>query len=269
MSGRMLELKDVSIAFGGKRAVNHVNLSLAAGETLAIVGASGSGKSTILNAVQGILPHSVQREGEILFDGKPLSRARAEKLAGQEITMVFQNAAASFCPTRTVGSQLRELAAAHTAWTQAQFSFRVQELLEKLALPSRILEQYPLELSGGMGQRAGILAAMLLAPRLLLADEPTSALDRVTQKKVLKELKSLVQMQGMSMLLVTHHIGAAAYLADRILVMKDGRAVEQGAAEEILSRPQAAYTQQLIRATLPDRQGLRGGRTDAANTIGR
>lgn len=269
MSGKILELKELSIAFGDKRAVNHVSLSLAAGETLAIVGASGSGKSTILQAVQGILPDFAQTEGEILFAGRPLNRKRAEKLAGREITMVFQNAAESFCPTRTVGSQLRELAAAHTAWTQAQFSFRVQELLEKLALPPRILEQYPLELSGGMGQRAGILAAMLLAPRLLLADEPTSALDRVTQKKVLQELKSLVQMQGMSMLLVTHHIGAAAYLADQILVMKDGKAVEQGAADEILSRPQSAYTQQLIRSTLHCRQGICGGKTDAANIIGR
>lgn len=266
MSGSLLELKDVSISFGGKGAVKHVNLSLAAGKTLAVVGASGSGKSTLLNAVQGILPHSAQTEGEILFDGKPLSRERAGILAGREITMIFQNAAASFCPTRTVGSQLKELAAAHTSWTQEEFLLRVHTLLEKLALPPRVLEQYPFELSGGMGQRAGLLSAMLLSPRLLLADEPTSALDKVTRRRAVMELKSIVQMQGTAMLLVTHHIGVAAYLADQILVMKDGKAVEQGTADEILSRPQSAYTRQLVQSTM---YRIQGGWEDAGNIVGK
>lgn len=268
MSRKRLELKDVGIAFGDKQAVNHVSLSLAAGKTLAIVGASGSGKSTLLKAIQGILPRSAQVKGEILFAGEPLGRERAERLAGQEIAMVFQNAAASFCPTRTVGSQLFELAAAHTAWTREKFLTRTYALMESLALSPHVLAQYPFELSGGMGQRAGILAAMLLSPSLLLADEPTSALDKVTQQKVLLELKALVQTQGMSMLLVTHHIGVAAYLADQILVMKDGGVVEQGAAEKILFQPQAFYTQQLIRSTLLRRQGFWGGAAGETDTVG-
>jgi len=267
MSDNLLEMKDVAIALGGKQVVKNISLSLAAGKTLAIVGASGSGKSTLLNMVQGILPQSARVEGDILFAGEPLGRARAEKLAGRDITMIFQNAAASFCPTRTVGSQLFELLS-HRATREKNLLY-IQKLLGKLALPPRVLEQYPFELSGGMGQRVGILAAMLLSPRLLLADEPTAALDRVTQRKIVRELRSLVTAQRMTMLLVTHHIGVAAYLADQLLVMKDGAVVEQGKTEKLLSCPQTAYTQRLIRATLDHGKRFWGGAADAGDPEGR
>lgn len=269
MSDKLLELTDLSIKFDGKQAVKHVSLSFTAGKTLAIVGASGSGKSTILNAVQGTLPLSAEIKGKMLFAGETLDRGRARQLAGKEITMVFQNATSSFCPTRTVKSQLFELAAAHTAWTQEDFLQRTQVLMEKLALSAGTLEKYPFELSGGMGQRVGILAAMLLSPRLLLADEPTSALDKVTQRKVVRELKSLVETQSMAMLLVTHHIGVAAYLADEILVMKDGEVIEQGTAKSVLNHPQTAYAQELIRSTLYSRRILRGGAAEDGDTVRR
>ena len=246
----LLAVRNLTVSYGEKQAVRGVNFCLHRGEILVLAGESGSGKSTILRAVMGILDAGVC-EGEILWEGMnvlQLSKDARRKLAGEEIAMVFQNAGASFCPVRTIGSQLYESVCAHRAWSYAEFRERAEALMVQMQLPREVLDEYPFRLSGGMAQRAGIAAAMLLQPKLILADEPTSALDALTQVRVAKELMALRRRTGVAMLLVTHHMGLAYHMADRILVLRRGEMVEQGAREEIFRHPKEAYTKELIAA---------------------
>ena len=246
----LLAVRNLAISYGEKQAVHGVNFCLHRGEILVLAGESGSGKSTILRAVMGILDAGVCA-GEILWEGMDVLRLAKDarrKLAGEEIAMVFQNAGASFCPVRTIGSQLYESVCAHRAWSYAEFRERAEALMVQMQLPREVLDEYPFRLSGGMAQRAGIVAAMLLQPKLILADEPTSALDALTQVRVAKELMALRRRTGVAMLLVTHHMGLAYYMADRILVLRRGETVEQGAREDIFRHPKEAYTKELIAA---------------------
>ena len=246
----LLAVRNLTVSYGEKQAVRGVNFCLHRGEILVLAGESGSGKSTILRAVMGILDTGVCA-GEILWEGTDvlqLSKDARRNLAGEEIAMVFQNAGASFCPVRTIGSQLYESVCAHRAWSYAEFRERAEALMVQMQLPRMVLDGYPFRLSGGMAQRAGIAAAMLLQPKLILADEPTSALDALTQVRVAKELMALRRRTGVAMLLVTHHMGLAYYMADRILVLRRGEMVEQGAREEIFRHPKEAYTKELIAA---------------------
>ena len=246
----LLAVRNLTVSYGEKQAVRGVNFCLHRGEILVLAGESGSGKSTILRAVMGILDAGVCA-GEILWEGTDvlqLAKDARRKLAGEEIAMVFQNAGASFCPVRTIGSQLYESVCAHRAWSYAEFRERAEALMVQMQLPRMVLDGYPFRLSGGMAQRAGIAAAMLLQPKLILADEPTSALDALTQVRVAKELMALRRRTGVAMLLVTHHMGLAYYMADRILVLRRGETVEQGAREETFRHPKEAYTKELIAA---------------------
>ena len=246
----LLAVRNLAVSYGEKQAVRGVNFCLHRGEILVLAGESGSGKSTILRAVMGILDAGFCA-GEILWEGTDvlqLAKDARRKLAGEEIAMVFQNAGASFCPVRTIGSQLYESVCAHRAWSYAEFRERAEALMVQMQLPRMVLDGYPFRLSGGMAQRAGIAAAMLLQPKLILADEPTSALDALTQVRVAKELMALRRRTGVAMLLVTHHMGLAYYMADRILVLRRGETVEQGAREEIFRHPKEAYTKELIAA---------------------
>ena len=246
----LLAVRNLTVSYGEKQAVRGVNFCLHRGEILVLAGESGSGKSTILRAVMGILDAGFCA-GEILWEGMDVLRlAKDERrnLAGEEIAMVFQNAGASFCPVRTIGSQLYESVCAHRAWSYDEFRERAEALMVQMQLPRAVLDEYPFRLSGGMAQRAGIAAAMLLQPKLILADEPTSALDALTQVRVAKELMALRRRTGVAMLLVTHHMGLAYYMADRILVLRRGETVEQGAREEIFRHPKEAYTKELIAA---------------------
>ena len=246
----LLAVRNLTVSYGEKQAVRGVNFCLHRGEILVLAGESGSGKSTILRAVMGILDAGFCA-GEILWEGTEvlqLAKDARRKLAGEEIAMVFQNAGASFCPVRTIGSQLYESVCAHRAWSYAEFRERAEALMAQMQLPRMVLDEYPFRLSGGMAQRAGIVAAMLLQPKLILADEPTSALDALTQVRVAKELMALRRRTGVAMLLVTHHMGLAYYMADRILVLRHGETVEQGAREDIFRHPKEAYTKELIAA---------------------
>ena len=246
----LLAVHNLTVSYGEKQAVRGVNFCLHRGEILVLAGESGSGKSTILRAVMGILDAGVCA-GEILWEGTDvlqLAKDARRKLAGEEIAMVFQNAGAAFCPVRTIGSQLYESVCAHRAWSYAEFRERAEALMAQMQLPRAVLDEYPFRLSGGMAQRAGIAAAMLLQPKLILADEPTSALDALTQVRVAKELMALRRRTGVAMLLVTHHMGLAYYMADRILVLRRGETVEQGTREEIFRHPKEAYTKELIAA---------------------
>ena len=248
----ILSVRNLSIAYNNKIVVYNVNFELSRGEILAIVGESGSGKSTILKAINGLLGSAGKiRAGQILFNGREIANIDTEerrKLSGEAIAMIFQNAGASFCPIRTIGEQIYESVQSHKNWTHSEFVEKATNIMQNINLDESVLNEYPFRLSGGMGQRAGILAAMILEPHLLLADEPTSALDTVTQVSVVKELLKLRQQKNLSILIVTHHMGVAYYMADKVLIMRQGQAIELGTKQQIFESPKEKYTQELIKA---------------------
>lgn len=164
--------------------------------------------------------------------------------------MIFQNAGSSFCPIRTVGDQLLEEMKEHRKIKKAEFEDEAVEMLAKFGFqdPKRILKSYPFELSGGMQQRVGVAAAMLLNPKILLADEPTSALDVSIQKQVVEQMKMIREQYGTTILIVTHNIGVIRAMADSMLVLKDGKMEEYGKTQEVLNHPQSDYTKRLLSA---------------------
>ena len=248
----LLRVEDLVVAYGQARVVSGVNFSVRRGEILVIAGESGSGKSTLLKAIGGLLGKGgAIVDGKIFFDGREitfLSDGQRRKISGEAIGMIFQNAGASFCPIRTIGEQIFESVRAHREWDKKFFRERATELMQKINLEPATLDEYPFRLSGGMAQRAGILAATILEPKLLLADEPTSALDAVTQVSVVKELLKLRARQKISIVMVTHHMGVAWRMADKILIMRRGAPVEFGSREQIFNAPQETYTRELIGA---------------------
>ncbi len=246
-------VQNLSVAYNGQTVVRSVSFSVRCGEILAIVGESGSGKSTVLKAAQGLLGSGGRVSGgRIMLYGRDIYRLspaeRRREIAGSTVAMIFQNAGASFCPIRTIGEQIYESVREHTDWSREEFTAQSKAVMKRINLPETVLNEFPFRLSGGMGQRAGILAAVILKPALLLADEPTSALDTVTQLSVVKELMELRRQQNIAIVIVTHNMGVAWYMADNILVMRDGEPVEYGAKEQIFRRPQAQYTKELIAA---------------------
>ena len=250
----ILRYDHVDISYNGFTAVRDISFSVDEDEILGIVGESGSGKSTLIRAAMGLLgPTGLVTRGDIWYKGKnlpELSASELRRLNGPELGMIFQNAGSSFCPIRTVGAQLYESVTEHEAISRAEFRSRVIELLQKIGFENgqRILDSYPFELSGGMQQRVGIAAAMLLNPSILLADEPTSALDVSIQKQVVEEMLLVRKTFGTAIVLVTHNIGVIGAMADKVLVMKNGEMVEYGEARQVLDAPRGAYTRTLMSA---------------------
>lgn len=260
----LLRYDHVEISYNGVPAVRDISFSVGEGEILGIVGESGCGKSTLIRAAMGLLGDTgLVTRGDIYFNGKnlpDLSYAERRELNGPELGMIFQNAGSSFCPIRTVGAQLYEsmkehgAAGRHEAKSRAagrqDFDRKALALLAKLGFEDgqRILDSYPFELSGGMQQRVGIAAAMLLNPKVLFADEPTSALDVSVQKQVVEEMLLVRENFGTSIVLVTHNIGVIGAMADKVLVMRGGKMVEYGEAEQVLRSPKEAYTKRLMSA---------------------
>lgn len=250
----ILRYEHVDISYNGAVAVQDVSFSLCEGEILGIVGESGSGKSTLIKAAMGLLgPSGLVTRGDIWYKGKDLpdlSEKEIRKLNGPEIGMIFQSAGSSFCPIRTVGAQLYESMTEHERLSRGEFRSRATELLQKIGFENgqRILDSYPFELSGGMQQRVGIAAAMLMNPSILLADEPTSALDVSVQKQVVEEMLLVRRTFGTAIVLVTHNIGVIGAMADRVLVMKNGRTVEYGETRQVLEHPREDYTRTLMSA---------------------
>lgn len=250
----LLTYDSVEISYNGEAVVRDVSFSLRPGEILGIVGESGSGKSTLVKAALGILGQGgLVTKGDIWFRGKnlpDLSERELRAIRGKEIGMIFQDAGASLCPIRTIGSQIYESMTAHERLTRRETDARALELFEKLRFSDgrRILESYPFELSGGMNQRVGIAMAMLMNPSVLLADEPTSALDVIVQKQAVEEMLLMRELYGTAVILVTHNIGVVSAMADSVLVLKDGNVMEYGAAEKVLEHPASAYTGELLAA---------------------
>lgn len=246
----------VDYAFSGQvtHAVRNVSFSVGQGETVAIVGESGSGKSTLANAILGLLPDNARiTQGQLRVNGTDLAHAserQKRQLRGRVIGLVPQDPMVSLNPTLRIGQQIGEaLILAHGS-RYPSVDADIIELLQQVGLdkPELRARQYPHELSGGMRQRVLIAIALAGNPRLIIADEPTSALDVTVQRKILDHLQKLVSERGISLLIITHDLGVASDRADRILVMKQGELVEQGAPKAILTNPQHDYTRALLAA---------------------
>ncbi|KIZ14274.1 ABC transporter ATP-binding protein [Streptomyces natalensis] len=251
-----LSVRDLHVRFstedGIVKAVDGLSFDLERGKTLGIVGESGSGKSVTNLAVLGLHnPKSAEITGEITLDGQELTGAREktlEKLRGNKMAMIFQDALAALSPYYTVGRQIAEPFIKHTGASKREGRQRAIEMLTKVGIPQPNLrvDDYPHQFSGGMRQRAMIAMALVCNPALLIADEPTTALDVTVQAQILDLLKDLQQEFGSAIILITHDLGVVADTADDLLVMYAGRAVERGSVKEILTQPQHPYTWGLL-----------------------
>lgn len=248
----LLEVKNLHIQYAGTEMVHGISFSLDSGEVLSLVGESGSGKTSVIRAVLGCLPHEGRvNEGEIIFSGMNMLENTPKMwrdISGRNISMIFQDSGSMMNPIRTIGSQFVEYVLEHSSMEPQKAEKEAKEMLEKMQLPNpdTIMDSFPFELSGGMRQRVGVAMAMFFRPQLLLADEPTSALDVTTQAQVVKELMKICREDGTAIILVTHNLGVATYMSDKIMVMQNGHVVEEGTSEAIIENPQANYTKELL-----------------------
>ena len=250
----LLRITDLEVSYHGTPALHGVDLTVAEGERVALVGESGSGKSTTAAAVINLLPAGgTVTRGRIEFRGEDITRAderRLRGLRGRQVGLVPQDPMSNLNPATRVGRQVAETLVAHRLASGREARRRAVELLGEAGIPDaeRRSRQYPHEFSGGMRQRVLIAIALACEPDLLIADEPTSALDVTVQRTILDHLETLRAERGASMLLVTHDLGLAADRADRVVVMSEGRIVEEGPARDLLRDPQHEYTRRLVAA---------------------
>jgi oligopeptide transport system ATP-binding protein len=265
----LLEVDDLHVEFrtraGTVHAVNGISYSLAAGETLAILGESGSGKSVSAQAIMGILetPPAVITGGGILFQGRDMLQMSAEeqrKIRGPGISMIFQDALSSLNPVYSVGFQIGEMFRAHRGMGKKEARKRAVELMDRVRIPAaaRRVDDYPHQFSGGMRQRVMIAMALALDPRILIADEPTTALDVTVQAQVMDLLKDLQRETGMGLILITHDLGVVNEVADDVAVMYAGKIVEGGTVDDVFTRPAHPYTDGLM-SSVPQVEA-KGGR---------
>jgi peptide/nickel transport system ATP-binding protein len=262
----LLEVDDLTVRFrtlrGEVHAVNGVELSVDAGETVALVGESGCGKSVTALAILGLLARTASvTRGRVVFDGRDLvgrSERELRQLRGQAISMIFQDPMSSLNPVMTVGTQVGEVLEAHTDLGGAAIKRRSVELLDEVGIPDagQRAGQYPHQFSGGMRQRAMIAIAIACNPRLLIADEPTTALDVTVQAQILSLLAGLIADHHMGLLLITHDLGVVADTCETTNVMYGGRVVESAPTRQLFRRPAHPYTVALLRS-IPKLDGSR------------
>jgi peptide/nickel transport system ATP-binding protein len=254
------------------QAVNHVSWSLDKGETLAILGESGSGKSVSASAVMGIIdtPPGVITSGRVMFDGENLltkSDVERRSINGRRLAMIFQDPLAALNPVYPVGWQIAEAFRVHGT-DASKARARALALLERVGIPdpSRRIDDFPHQFSGGQRQRIMIAMAIAMKPDILLADEPTSALDVTVQASILKLLKEIQAETGMGILLITHDLGVVADVADRVAVMQKGKIVETGTVRDIFEAPRHPYTRKLL-ASAPGRHPIPEGRDGTSEPL--
>jgi peptide/nickel transport system ATP-binding protein len=254
-----VEVANLSVRFQQRdrtiHAVNGISFCLAPGEVLGILGESGSGKSVTLRSLMRLLPHNCAIEGRVVLDGEDVTAAtegRLEELRGNRIAMIFQEPVTALDPVFTVGEQITETLVRHQRIARRDARSRAVQWLERVQIPSarRRFDAYPHEMSGGMRQRAMIALALCCNPSVLLADEPTTALDVTVQIQILLLLRELQRELGMAVIFVTHDVGAAVEVSDRLAVMYAGRFVETGTAREVLRKRAHPYTEGLLAANL-------------------
>jgi peptide/nickel transport system ATP-binding protein len=251
----LLEVQQLDVHFGAHHAVRGLDLTIAAGETLALVGESGCGKSSTALALMRLLPDTARLGGKIVFEGRDLVAlppAELRALRGSAISMIFQEPMTSLNPVLTIGQQIVEVLRRHQPLSHTAARARALELLDlvKLPEPQRRIDDYPHHLSGGQRQRVMIAMAVACRPRLLIADEPTTALDVTIQAQVLELLDTLRREFDMALLLITHDLGVVGQWADRVAVMYGGEQMEQGKTEQIFTAPRHDYTRGLLGASL-------------------
>ena len=252
----ILEVKDLSVAFGDRTVVDKVSYTLQRGRTLGIVGESGSGKSVSSMALMGLLPRKAAVSGTALLDGTnllDLTEDEFRAIRGHRISMIFQEPMTSLNPVQKCGAQVIEMLRQHEEVSSDEARERVIELFREVLLPrpEKIFDSYPHEISGGQKQRVMIAMALINNPDIIIADEPTTALDVTVQKTILELLKSLQEKYGISIIFITHDLGVIAQIADEIVVMYRGHVVEQGPAKDILYNPQQPYTKGLLACRPP------------------
>ncbi|GGK26881.1 ABC transporter ATP-binding protein [Streptomyces camponoticapitis] len=253
----LLEVRELQVEFhtrdGVAKAVNGVSYSVDAGETLAVLGESGSGKSVTAQAIMGILdvPPGRIAGGEVVFKGRDLLKTKEDerrKIRGADMAMIFQDALSSLNPVLTVGAQLGEMFIVHRGMSRKDARARAVELMERVRIPAakERVNDYPHQFSGGMRQRIMIAMAMALEPSLIIADEPTTALDVTVQAQVMELLADLQRELNMGLILITHDLGVVADVADKIAVMYAGRIVETAPVHDIYKAPAHPYTRGLL-----------------------
>jgi peptide/nickel transport system ATP-binding protein len=255
----LLDIRDLTVEFqtrhGIVKAVQHVDLTIAKGETVGIVGESGSGKSVTSYAVMRILDRAGRiADGSVMFtniDVRQASEDDMRGLRGREISMIFQNPRAALNPIRKVGHQIEDVLLEHVKAAPSEVTEKAIEILDqvRIARPRERYHAYPFELSGGMCQRVVIALALACRPQLLIADEPTTGLDVTTQKTVMELIVELTRARGMSTILITHDLGLAATYCNKVVVMEKGHVVETATARGIFTAPAHHYTRKLMRAT--------------------
>lgn len=251
----ILSINNLSIKYGEQNSVvKNINMSMNHKEIVGIVGESGSGKSTLIRSILGLLPKgSSICSGDIIFKDKSLlqySKKEWEEIRGNRIGMIFQDAGGSLTPIKKIGDQFIETIRSHFNISKADAYDKAIDMLGKMRLPdsNRIMKSYPFELSGGMKQRVAIAMAMVMEPEILLADEPTSALDVTVQAQVVRQMMELRDNFNTSIIIVTHNMGVASYMCDKIGVMQQGELVEWGTKDQVINNPQYEYTRKLLSA---------------------
>jgi len=251
------QVENLTVRLGdqdGKPLVNNVSFSIGPGEIVALVGSSGSGKTTTALAGLGLLADGLAvAAGRVLFEGEDLlkiSQAKLRRVRGRKIAVVFQEPLYAFDPLFTVGAQIDEVLEVHFGAHAAERKDKALSLLRRCGVEEaeRVYRSYPHQLSGGLRQRAMIAQALAGGPKLIIADEPTSSIDVTLQAKVLELFQQLRKELDLSILLITHDLGLVRHLADRVVVLRQGEIVEQGRVENVLTDPQHPYTQQLMAA---------------------
>ena len=254
---KLLEVKDLKVSFqtffGEVEAVRGISFHVNKGETVALVGESGCGKSVTASSIMQLLPMppAFYKDGEILFNGKDIikkSEKDMQSIRGREISMIFQDPMTSLNPTMRVGKQIVEGLVKHQKLNHKEASEKAIEMLDLVSVPQpeKRVKQYPHEFSGGMRQRVMIALAMVSNPQLLIADEPTTALDVTVQAQILDLMKGIQEKFGTSIILITHDLGVVADISDRIIVMYAGQLLEEGLVDEVFKEPRHPYTRKLL-----------------------
>lgn len=271
---KVLEIRNLTVKLPGsgdrKFAIEDISFNVGAGEIVCVVGESGSGKSVTAQTVMGLLPRELEpTSGETLLKGEDTLTSTAKRLRdlrGTKMAMIFQEPMTALNPVTRVGEQIAEVLEIHTNLSAPERRRRAIDIMEAVQLPDpeRMVDSFPHQLSGGQRQRIMIAMALVLDPSLLIADEPTTALDVTTQAQILKLIKEMQVRRGTGVLFITHDFGVVAEIADRVIVMKHGKIVEQGSRDEILLNPKEDYTQMLMASvpsmTPPTRTPVEGQR---------
>lgn len=270
----LLEIKNLHVKYTTERAVgyalNGINITMQAGESLGLVGEAGAGKTTTALSTLRLLPKAGKvTEGEILFHGKDVMKMSKRELLdmrGRRIAMIFQNPLSSLNPVFTVGEQIAMVLRQHLNMNRKQANERTKELLESVGIPGYRINDYPSQFSGGMRQRVGIAAGIACNPELLIADEPTTALDVTIQAQILELMKLLQTQHKTSLLMITHNLGIISELCEKVAVMYAGRIIEYGTVREVFMNPCHPYTRGLLGA-LPDLESTKERLTAIPGTV--